>query len=47
MQEREDGEERSVEEVIDRLAQKYPDVERAEIEKIVAEEHRAYDGRPS
>jgi len=46
MHERTDGEERSVEEVIDRLAQKYPGVERAEIEKIVAEEHRAYDGRP-
>ena len=46
MQEREDAEERSVEEVIDRLAQKYPDVERAEIETIVAEEHRAFDGHP-
>ena len=46
MQEREDAEVRSVEEVIDRLALKYPGVERAEIEKIVAEEHQAYDGHP-
>ncbi len=46
MQERESGEARGVEEVIDRLAQKYPDVERAEIAKIVAEEHQALDGHP-
>ena len=38
MQERKGGEARGVEEVVDRLAQKYPSVERAEIEKIVAED---------
>ncbi|MGI9821723.1 three-helix bundle dimerization domain-containing protein [Agromyces sp. Marseille-Q5079] len=46
MQEREGGEARGVEEVVDRLATKYPGVERAEIEKIVAEEHQSFDGHP-
>jgi hypothetical protein len=46
MEEREIAEQRSVEEVIDRLATKYPSVHRLEIEKIVAAEHEAYDGRP-
>ena len=46
MEEREAAEQRSVEEVIDRLTKKYPDVDRGEIEQIVAEEHQAYSGRP-
>jgi hypothetical protein len=40
------SEERSVEEVIDRLGTKFPDVDRATIQGIVAEEHDAFDGRP-
>ena len=46
MEEREAAEQRSVEEVVDRLTKKYPDVDRGEIEQIVAEEHQAYAGRP-
>ena len=46
MEEREAAEQRSVEEVIDRLTKKYPDVDRGEIEQIVAEEHQAYAGCP-
>ncbi len=46
MEEREAAEQRSVEEVVDRLTTKYPDVDRLEIGKIVAEEHQAYAGRP-
>lgn len=46
MQERQGGEARGVEEVVDRLARKYPGVERSQIEKIVAEEHQAFDGHP-
>lgn len=40
------SEQRSVEEVIDRLGTKFPDVDRATIQSIVAEEHDAFDGRP-
>lgn len=40
------SEQRSVEEVIDRLGTKFPDVDRATIQAIVAEEHDAFDGRP-
>lgn len=46
MEEREEGEQRAVEEVIDRLASKYPGVERSEIANIVADEHQSYEGRP-
>ena len=46
MEEREAAEHRSVEEVIERLTKKYPDVDRGEIEQIVAEEHQAFAGRP-
>ena len=46
MEEREIAEQRSVEEVIDRLARKYHGVDRLEIEKIVAAEHERYEGRP-
>jgi hypothetical protein len=46
VEEREAAEQRSVEEVVDRLTKKYPDVDRGEIEQIVAEEHQAYAGRP-
>ncbi|MGI9822982.1 three-helix bundle dimerization domain-containing protein [Agromyces sp. Marseille-Q5079] len=45
MEEREAAELRSVEEVVDRLAVKYPDVDRAVIAEIVAEEHHEYEGR--
>lgn len=40
------SEEHAVTEVIDRLAEKYPSVERAEIASIVAEEYGQLDGRP-
>lgn len=46
MEEREIAEQRSVEEVVDRLATKYPAVDRIDIERIVASEHEAYEGRP-
>jgi hypothetical protein len=46
VEEREAAEQRSVEEVVDRLTKKYPDVDRGEIEQIVAEERQAYAGRP-
>lgn len=39
-------EELGIDEVIDRLAEKYPDVDRGRIREIVDEEHRAFDGRP-
>jgi len=45
MEEREAAELRSVGEVVERLAAKYPGVERTVIEQIVAEEHHEYDGR--
>lgn len=41
-----DSEQRSVDEVIDRLGQRFPEVERDTISAIVAEEHEAFDGRP-
>lgn len=40
------NEQRGVDEVIDRLAEKYPGVDRSTIEAIVAEEHEAFDGSP-
>ncbi|WP_353813693.1 three-helix bundle dimerization domain-containing protein [Agromyces sp. SYSU T00266] len=43
---REDNEQRSVDEVIDRLAKKFPQLDREEIRRIVDEEHHAFDGRP-
>ena len=46
MEEREAAEQRSVEEVVDRLTMKYPGIDRLEIERIVAEEHQAFEGRP-
>lgn len=46
MEEREEAEQRSVDEVIDRLAGKYPEVDREEIARIVADEHHAFEGRP-
>ena len=46
MEEREVAEQRSVEEVIERLTKRYPDVDRFEIERIVAQEHQAFEGRP-
>ena len=46
MEEREAAEQRSVEEVVDRLTTKYPDIDRLEIGRIVAEEHQAFEGRP-
>ena len=46
MEEREEGELRAVGEVVDRLATKYPGVDRSVIENIVAEEHQTYEGRP-
>lgn len=46
MEEREAAEQRSVEEVVDRLTTKYPGIDRLEIERIVAEEHQAFEGRP-
>lgn len=46
MEEREKGEQRSVDEVIDRLAVKYPAVDRLEIARIVAREHEAFEGLP-
>ncbi|GAA1824294.1 three-helix bundle dimerization domain-containing protein [Agromyces salentinus] len=45
MEEREAAELRSVGEVVDRLAVKYPSVDRAEIARIVDEEHHEFDGR--
>ena len=41
-----DGERRGVEDVVDRLGEKYPEIDRARITAIVAEEHDAFDGRP-
>lgn len=46
MEERKEGELRAVGEVVDRLATKYPGVDRSVIENIVAEEHQTYEGRP-
>jgi hypothetical protein len=46
MEEREEAEQRSVDEVIDRLAGKYPEVDRAQIAEIVADEHHAFEGKP-
>ena len=47
MQEREKKtEERAINEVVDRLAEKYPGVERPTIEKIVTEEHLEFNGKP-
>ena len=46
MEEREAAEQRSVEEVIDRLTKRYPDVDRLEIVQIVAQEHQAFEGHP-
>ncbi|GAA1056293.1 hypothetical protein GCM10017608_27910 [Agromyces luteolus] len=43
---RDDNEQRSVDEVVDRLSKKFPDLDRDEIRRIVDEEHRAFDGRP-
>ena len=40
------AEQRSVDEVIDRLAEKYPSVDRSTIVAIVAEEHESFHGRP-
>ncbi|MCP2369746.1 uncharacterized protein YutE (UPF0331/DUF86 family) [Agromyces terreus] len=45
MDEREAAELRSVEEVVDRLVEKYPGVDRRTVEQIVAEEHHEFDGR--
>jgi hypothetical protein len=39
-------EQRSVDEVIDRLAKKFPDMDRDRIRQIVDEEHHAFDGKP-
>jgi hypothetical protein len=39
-------EQRSVDEVIDRLAKKFPDLDRVRIRQIVDEEHHAFDGKP-
>ena len=41
-----DSEQRSVDEVIDRLGMKYPAVDRERIGEIVTEEHEAFNGRP-
>lgn len=41
-----DSEQRGVDEVIDRLGEKYPDVDREVIGVIVTEEHEAFNGRP-
>lgn len=46
MQQNDESEERAVSEVIDRLSEKYPAVDRARIETIVAEEHLAFAGKP-
>jgi len=46
MDEHEAAEQRGVDEVIDRLAEKYPRVDRAEIANIVGEEHLAFAGKP-
>lgn len=43
---RDDSEQRAVDEVIDRLGTKYPDVDRELIGEIVTQEHEAFDGRP-
>lgn len=39
-------EELGIDDVIDRLAEKYPGVDRRRIREIVDEEHHAFDGRP-
>lgn len=39
-------EELGIDDVIDRLAEKYPGVDRRRIREIVGEEHHAFDGRP-
>ncbi|MWB98713.1 hypothetical protein GB864_09160 [Agromyces sp. MMS17-SY077] len=41
-----DGEARSVADVVERLATKYPEVDRAEVERIVRTEHHEFDGKP-
>ncbi|WP_116083875.1 three-helix bundle dimerization domain-containing protein [Agromyces sp. PvR057] len=46
MEKKQVSEEHAVAEVVDRLAEKYPSVERAEIERIVADEYGQLDGRP-
>lgn len=43
---RDDSEQRGVDEVIDRLGKKYPDVDRELIREIVTDEHGAFNGRP-
>jgi hypothetical protein len=46
MNEHEAAEQRGIDEVVDRLAEKYPGVDRAVIATIVGEEHLAFDGKP-
>ena len=41
-----ESEQRSVDEVIERLADKYPGVDPELIREIVAEEHHGFDDRP-
>ena len=41
-----ESEQRSVDEVIERLADKYPGVDPERIREIVAEEHHGFDDRP-
>ena len=41
-----ESEQRSVDDVIERLVGKFPGVDRERIRQIVDEEHHSYDGRP-
>ncbi|GAA1948815.1 three-helix bundle dimerization domain-containing protein [Agromyces allii] len=40
------SEENAVAEVVDRLAERFPSVEKTEITRIVADEYGAFEGRP-
>lgn len=44
-QARELDEQQGVQQVVDRLAERFPDVDRARIAEIVDEEHHTFDGR--
>ncbi|MGR0220021.1 three-helix bundle dimerization domain-containing protein [Agromyces sp. ZXT2-6] len=44
-QSRELDEQQGVQQVIDRLSERFPDIDRARIAEIVDEEHHTFDGR--
>lgn len=46
MEQKKVSEEKAVAEVVDRLAEKFPSVEKTEITRIVADEYGTFEGRP-